>query len=120
MELTRERALELHRQMWTNMQMTLGDNPNSHEREKFKRKWCKEHFPTEIIDAHCFLCEYVDTHEDDCAYCPIKWSDNHNDDNCCGDDVSYEFSPISVILALPERKYKNNNENELVSSLRTK
>lgn len=108
MELTREQALKLHRQMWTDMQQELGDNPNSLERELYKRKWCREHFPDENIRDCCFLCEYAhNKYKSDggfpCRYCLIKW-----DCNYCfeGDSIkkSYRNMPISQLLALPERK----------------
>lgn len=113
MELTRERALELHRQMWTDMQQELGDNPNSFERELYKRKWCREHFPDENIQDCCFLCEYAhNKYKSDggfpCRYCLIKW-----DCNYCfeGDSIkkSYRNMPISQLLALPEREIDEVN-----------
>ena len=104
MKLTREEALKYHRQMWSDMQKELGDKPSFGDRMDFKHKWCKEHFPNEEIEASCFLCEYVNHHEYGCDCCPIKWDDNYDDDCCSGDGVNYEYSPISVILALPERK----------------
>ena len=104
MELTREEALRLHRQMWTDMQTALGDNPSLRDRVAFKIDWCKKHFPNEEIDCSCFLCEYVSQNSGDCDDCPIKWDDNYDDD-CCGlDGITYGYSPISVILALPERE----------------
>jgi len=108
MELTREQALKLHRQMWADMQQELGDNPNSFERELYKRKWCREHFPDENIRDCCFLCEYAhNKYKSDggfpCRYCLIKW-----DCNYCfeGDSIkkSYRNMPISELLTLPERK----------------
>ena len=113
MELTREQALELHRQMWSDMQQELGDNPNSFERELYKRKWCREHFPDENIRDCCFLCEYAhNKYKSDggfpCRYCLIKW-----DCNYCfeGDSIkkSYRNMPISELLALPERETNEVN-----------
>ena len=113
MELTRERALKLHRQMWTDMQQELGDTPNSFERELYKRKWCREHFPDENIRDCCFLCEYAhNKYKSDggfpCRYCLIKW-----DCNYCfeGDSIkkSYRNMPISQLLALPEREIDEVN-----------
>lgn len=109
MELTRERALELHRQMWTDMQQELGDNPNSLERIQYKHQWCQEHFPDESIRDYCFLCEYTfNTATFNCGYCPIKW-----DCNYCfeGDYIkkSYRNIPISELLALPERELRKEN-----------
>lgn len=113
MELTRERALELHRQMWSDMQQELGDNPNSLARERYKRLWCQEHFPDESIQDYCFLCEYAyNKYKSDggfpCRYCPIKW-----DCNYCfeGSSIkkSYRDIPISELLALPERELRKEN-----------
>lgn len=111
MELTRERALELHRQMWSDMQKELGDCPNSFERERYKCKWCKEHFPNEYIRDNCFLCEYVEKRTllgVNCDYCPVKW-----DYVVCFDGGaqkrSYRNMPIPELLALPERKFDEDN-----------
>lgn len=110
MKLTREEALKLHLQMWTDMQRELGDNPTIFERELYKRQWCEEHFPNEHISDNCFLCEYVETMTSgqgcfsvNCDYCPIKW-----DFDVCFDGgsvkKSYRNMPISELLKLPERK----------------
>lgn len=107
MQLTREEALKYHRQMWTDMQKALGDNPTLKERCEFKIRWCEAHFPNEEIDSHCFLCEYVNQTENDCDYCPIKWDDDYDQDACVFGGVNYGTSPISVILALPEREVED-------------
>ena len=113
MELTREQALKLHKQMWTDMQQELGNTPNSFERELYKRKWCREHFPDKNIRDCCFLCEYAhNKYKSDggfpCRYCLIKW-----DCNYCfeGDSIkkSYRNMPISQLLALPEREIDEVN-----------
>ena len=105
--LTRERALELHRQMWTDMQRDLGDTPNGGQRIDYKREWCITHFPSERIEHSCFLCEYdKSSGRDDCKSCPIRWP---YEDDCgimcaCTNYGYYYTAPISEILALPERK----------------
>lgn len=103
MKLTRERVLELHRQMWTDMQAALGDNPEISERIDFKIKWCKSHFPDETIINHCFLCDYIFGRGDDCYKCPIVWPYKQ-----CVDNKYYYSAPISEILALPEREDEKN------------
>ena len=45
MKLTKEKALELHRQMWSDMQKDLGDNPPRTIRGDYKRYWLRKHFP---------------------------------------------------------------------------
>ncbi len=107
MKLTREEALKYHRMMWTDMQTELGDKPSLSGRIDFKFKWCREHFPNEKVDCSCFLCDYVSQNSGDCDDCPIKWDDDYDYDCCGGFGVSYGSSPISEILALPEREVED-------------
>ena len=98
MKLTREEALKLHRQMWSDMQAQLGNNPPMFDRLDFKAWWCIKHFPTVEIMNTCFLCEYLARNSDgNCDHCPIEWPDG----NCTR---IYLTAPISEILALPERR----------------
>lgn len=116
MELTKEKALELHRQMWTDMQKELGGDPDCEEREKYKGKWCREHFPYRHISNYCFLCQYA-TEEyrrrgeyinNMCKMCcPIDWGKIGLTD-CC-DDIEgggqfYYYAPLDKIINLPERE----------------
>ena len=120
MELTKEKALELHRQMWTEMQNRLGDKPSVLDRREFKDKWCEEHFPGEEIQHSCFLCEYTRQFSEDgfedCSRCPVVWPCEPNcdiDDYFCEGIVpidknnGYRFMPISRIIALPEREIED-------------
>lgn len=100
--MTKEEALRKHREMWTAMQKELGDNPNYMARVGFKIKWCVEHGDADI-DCHCYLCEYVEEHGLECNECPIDWGDYW----CKFGEMNYGHSPISAILALPEREVKN-------------
>lgn len=114
-KLTREEAIRLHREMWTDMQAELGDDPSYLERVAFKKKWVVEHFPNEHVHSNCFLCEYAQSVTGDsctrCRSCPIAWNSIILP-KCgpCGwvfwecDTVDYRYSPISAILALPERE----------------
>ena len=107
MKLTKEKALRLHRKMWTDMYCSLGNYPIFHQRVDFKDHWIRNHFPTENIIHNCFLCEYAEnisfTSGTMCNYCPIKW-----DFGFCFEGYhwkkSYRNMPISELLALPERK----------------
>lgn len=125
--LTREEALKLHAEMWTEMQEKLGDNPSATDREDFKSDWCDKKFPNYIVAYNCFLCEYGEQQSfkryrdyvhDRCKFCPIDWRRlsawKYKDDEVCkcyhsyingySDDLIYKVAPISDILALPERK----------------
>lgn len=100
LKLTKDKAIELHRQMWTDMQRELGNCPTAYQRVKYKEKWCEEHYPDYDIVSNCFLCEYTfHVLRFGCKKCPIVWSHNH-----CGFDDYYLEAPISKILELPERK----------------
>lgn len=121
--LTRERALELHRQMWEDMRSKLGDNPGPMERDSFKTIWIKEHFPGDGAFCDCFLCEYAYNENRKnpveggyCRYCPINWNPEapRNGAAPCapgvylimryGSYTDYRISPISKILVLPEKE----------------
>ena len=108
MDLTREQALKLHREMWGDMQKKLGDKPSEASRIYFKEEWCKEHFPDEKIFAHCFLCEYTVDENGiaDCHRCPILWGSEKKRTGvyCMSPGNDYATVPISQILALPERE----------------
>lgn len=99
MKLTREKALNLHRRMWMDIQKVLGDNPIPAKRVQFKEKWCMEHFPKDQIRNNCFLCEYTLGNGRGCSKCPIIWPTD-----ACYEDRYYYRVPISEILALPERE----------------
>lgn len=115
MELTREKALELHRQMWGDMQDDLGDNPEPVLRAEYKGGWVRKHFPGEKVSYDCFLCNYVDKlpyrGAAGCRHCPIDWSSltDEKEGYCFkpykgSGDCIYLDAPISEILALPERE----------------
>ena len=117
-KLTRERALELHRKMWTDMQIKLGDTPSSKKRNKFKRKWCNEH-GFEYVYCSCFLCEYSEQTGSWCASeCLIDWSSlacDPSEYSMCTDEYKgggtiYCVAPISEILALPERSFEDDGK----------
>ena len=114
MKLTREEALKYHRQMWSDMQKELGDNPRSIDRSDFKRRWCEEHFPEECVESNCFLCAYDDCHGyEACEFCPIDWpyKDEHGNPNCSRESkTNWHSSPISEILALPEREVEDGTD----------
>jgi hypothetical protein len=114
MDLTREEALKLHRQMWTDMQNELGDNPDGDDRETYKEDWCDEHGFGDTKN-YCFLCEYSQgkspwfSHR--CYCCPVKWPtwggvcfSEYLEDGAGLKDCYYLAAPISEILALPERE----------------
>ena len=99
LNLTREEALKLHRQMWTEMQKDLGDCPADWERIDYKSGWCRLHGYN--ICNNCFLCEYDEQHNNDPKICDclIEWKYD-----TCYRNGYYTNAPISEILALPERE----------------
>ena len=127
--LTRETALNLHRQMWADMLIKLGNNPDGLARTMFKLDWIRTHGYKDV-ECNCFLCEYDYQQrrrgDEWCDFCPIDWSSlsaGEEDDllslpgeevASCGDRYiygnpdSYESiwrsAPISEILNLPEKE----------------
>lgn len=111
MKLTKEEAVRLFHEQWSDMQKELGDCPDPESRVKFKAKWCRAHFPEESIAFDCFLCVYAEEQASSnyfhrCFHCPIAWPLNYDGkpDCCCDIRVNYLSSPISEILALPVRE----------------
>ncbi len=127
MKLTREEALKLHGQMWEDMQKKLGENPSIKQRGDFKIDWINFRFKNGSIDDNsiennCFLCEYAlqtrnegkmekdkwsALHGGGCLYCPIDWSNGERGTRyyaCEMEKTTWCDSPISEILALPERR----------------
>ena len=110
--LTKKRAIELHYEMWRDMQRDLGDNPEWHKRESYKANWCITH-GFDNVDCYCFLCEYTTQQGHWCkGTCPIDWDSlsqldgiaKYTDCTDCyiyGDDDIHKCAPISEILALP-------------------
>ena len=119
MKLTREEALRLHRAMWSDMQKALGDKAvgdgvDITRRSQFKFKWCEKHFgKNNHVYNECFLCEYTSERGEfgiNCEICPIDWGDDKGFAYACpcesGATIWFE-SPISKILALPEREVED-------------
>ena len=104
MDLTREEALKLHREMWTDMQDELGDRPEFCDRMMYKNRWCKKRFPKEEVNSDCFLCEYALHKAGDCRGCPINWGATTCQMHYIKGAADWRYSPISRILALPERE----------------
>lgn len=103
MKLTKEEAVRLFHEQWSDMQKELGDCPDPIRRQFFKHKWRVSHFPREHIDSNCFLCEYdrqvsENCNEDPlCRHCPIAWPSG-----VCLSHI--RKTRISEILALPVRE----------------
>lgn len=73
----RSRAVKLHRQMWLDMMLDLGDDASPEKRIRYKLDWCRRNFPDEDIAHNCFLCECagkLHVNSQNCIYCPIDWS----------------------------------------------
>lgn len=127
-KMTREEALRKHRKMWTAMQRELGDNPSRAQRIKFKRAWTitRELETGEIRPQNdCYLCEYA-TQMADCflwentpeakgmcgKYCPVIWNNMDCRCPCEHGEVTWDYSPISEILALKPRFQEATGENK--------
>lgn len=120
MGLTREEAVRLFHEQWSDMQKELGASHTTLDRLWYKRLWCMLHDRTAL--NYCFLCEYVrqETARQGivgipgiplhCHMCPIVWPTKSG--TCCSKRLAdgtfirceyYLAASISEILALPER-----------------
>lgn len=126
MDLTREEAVRLFHEQWSDMQKDLGDRPTSGDRLTYKRQWCLRHGMSAL--SSCFLCEYVRQEMTRqgivgillcCHACPIAWPTWNG--TCCGKrladgdfikDDYYLAASISQILSLPEREVVLKREQE--------
>ena len=111
MKLTREQAIENHRKMWEWIREKVGDEPGYKERITLKRDYVNGYFQGEYIFSHCFLCEYAKQERDrqtenkcSCEFCAIDWGTDNPIYACENGKVTWFDSPISEILALPERE----------------
>lgn len=114
----RSRAVKLHRQMWLDMMLDLGDDASPEKRIRYKLDWCRRNFPDEDIAHNCFLCECagkLHVGSQNCIYCPIDWSPlvayKGGLHRCYVSYVGggregqiFLDAPISEILELPERE----------------
>lgn len=114
MKLTKEEAVRLFHEQWSDMQKELGDRPGPYSRALFKRIWCDSYFPGESIESNCFLCEYARQYDHKCSNCPIKWPSDDCRVHSEYGGVHFMFNSISEILALPVREEVPNDTNETV------
>lgn len=101
--LTKEKALNLHRQMWIDMLLVLGNNPDGMAHSEFKRNWLLVN-NYKNVECNCFLCEYNYQQQkigkDWCEFCPIDWSFlsaeeyQKGKDASCGDRYIYGYESI--------------------------
>jgi len=109
--LTDAEILCMHKWMWSDMRLELGDKPGTVERIKFKQGWCEEHHTR--LRHNCFLCEHAREGGryflPDCTNCLVVWPDGicySNQDGTIPESEGYYLNaPISDILNLPTREF---------------
>lgn len=90
MQLTKERAITLHRRMWR----WIGLKTLKEKRCVWKGEWFNR-FGLKIISCACYCCEYAqqfmqypDWLNVRCFYCPIDWGGERN---CCDGKALFEL-----------------------------
>ena len=90
MQLTRERAITLHRRMWR----WIGLKTLREKRCVRKEEWF-ERFGLKTIYSDCYCCEYArqffpysDWRNTRCFYCPIDWGVKRD---CCGEGALFKL-----------------------------
>lgn len=138
-ELTSEWAVATSREMWKDMKMSLGENPDIGERYDYVRKWFIGNLGYENgPNIHSPLCMYADrlakrygaepiTILPRCKYCPLKLEELSHP--CDKDNVSvwktcratyknalhrndwiYETAPLSEIIKLHNAGEKDDED----------
>lgn len=117
MELTREEAIRLHRELWG----WLAENP-------MKQKTDYPKFKTERVRNDCYLCEFAGSQ---CAKCPVEWpkpryvSPCHCMESYFGewDDAKLpeERSRLAALIRdLPEKKVESKPKFKVGDRVRVK
>lgn len=118
MELTREEAIRLHRELWG----WLAENP-------MKQKTDYPKFKTERVRNDCYLCEFAGSQ---CAKCPVEWPKIHYSASPCLCVASYydkwdhaklpeERSRLAALIRdLPEKKVESKPKFKVGDRVRVK
>lgn len=101
-ELTKERAIELHRSMWMWIAREIARNKKPMEICNLKIMYIDCYTDFDFVTFVCFACEYADQkleyeikkeHEcSRCKFCPLEWgtSGNENGNLMCEDNRTYD------------------------------
>lgn len=121
--LTKEQALQLHKEMWLEMAKCkdvtvsgINDLRNYHSHiEQRERYWFKLNYMGKNnlnILNHCFLCEYAHQEmerngciDNYCKFCPVNWESNSEEFMCeYGDGIDWRYSNILDIANIKLRE----------------
>ncbi len=113
MELTREEAIRLHRELWK----WLAENPMKGKADwpGWEKHKCYGEKNNERPNSYCFACEYVMQHNDRariCKLCPFVWPGKDCMENGLWEEWRKATAPeersrlAALIRDLPERKEK--------------
>ena len=121
--LTKERAIELHRDMWNLVINELNKNPDANV-HNLKNKYIKTNPDIhkyqeyndneELVYNNCFCCEYAvqkanprmfsndfdfwqEFNVDFCEYCPLRWGTEENtEDFFCETGLEHNYKTLDV------------------------
>lgn len=114
--LTKEKAVQLHRELWHKIAEILERNNEGHKHiEELKEKALRElgYTTCSVPFNMCWCCEYTELQMLDCDKCPVEWGDNY----CSANNGEYYLFQIALngsdkeaatiarkIAELPERE----------------
>lgn len=83
MKLTKEQAIEKHREMWNWITDKIIEEKNVQNIYGLKQTYCENKFPNQYILNYCFLCEYSKEYgRENCSLCPLDWESKCNNFMC--------------------------------------
>jgi hypothetical protein len=108
-ELTKEMAVQLHREMWQFIKDYIEVscvNDRVWSRTKAKMKFVDSHGFSDVA-SYCFACEYgkQQSGEERCNSCPFDWGDNTAEYCYCetAGNIDWRTSPIDDIINVKVR-----------------
>lgn len=111
--MTREEAIQKHREMWTAMSEEISNDSIFFDRAGFKHNYLTKN--KEKMRHNCYLCDFSG---ENCDRCPINWCDKCEEfvngkrtcgEVCCmcecgGNGITWQYAQILEIANLPERE----------------
>lgn len=89
-ELTREKAIYFHREMWNMIADVIEAKQYVQDIDLLKAELVRKRIPYRRVACNCFCCEFAwrfgSDGDDDCLLCPLDWGTDYENDYPCERD----------------------------------